>query len=313
MKAAVISELGGTPVVGEFKDPEPSPGVQVGRLLAASLNPVDLIIAAGKLPSRPVEPPFVAGFEGVVELGSGQVVYVAGPPQPFGTLAELVPVPDDHAIPVPDGLDPELASALGVAGLAAWLSLDHRGGLKPGEKVLILGAGTVGLIAVQAAKAMGADHVVIAGRRRGALDTAAQKGADATVDLTGLDETSTLDAFTSAGPKGFDLILDLVWGEVVNPAIGAANTHARLVQTGNAASPTVSLPAAVFRNKQMSIIGQALFGTPIDVRRDAYARLAQAALNGAITLDTTSARLDGAADAWIRLAKGAPQKQTVVP
>jgi NADPH2:quinone reductase len=313
MKAAVISEIGNTPLVAEFRNPPPAAGVKVGHLLAASLNPVDLTIAAGMMPHRPVEPPFIAGFEGVAQLDSGQVVYLAGPPQPFGTLAELIPVPDDHAIPVPDGLDPVLASSLGVAGLAAWLSLDYRGGLQPGESVLILGAGTVGLIAVQAAKAMGAERVVIADVRTEALQTAARKGADAAINLTGLDTGAMREAFASAAPQGFDLVLDLVWGDAVNAAIDAAKMHARVVQTGNAASPTVQLPAAVFRNKHISIIGQSVFVAPIEVRRTAYTALAQAALDGAISLDTTSAHLDEAGAAWRRLAEGAPEKQIVVP
>jgi NADPH2:quinone reductase len=313
MKAAVISDIGNAPVVAEFRDPSPTVGVQVGHLLAASLNPVDLTIAAGKMPHRPVEPPFVAGFEGVARLDSGQVVYLAGPPEPFGTLAELIPVPDDRAIPVPDGLDPVFASSLGVAGLAAWLSLDYRGSLQPGESVLILGAGTVGLIAVQAAKAMGAERVVIADVRTEALHTAARKGADATVNLTGLDTGAMREVFKSAAPQGFDLVLDLVWGDAVNAAIDAAKMHARVVQTGNAASPTVQLPAAVFRNKHISIIGQSIFVAPIEVRRTAYTALAQAALDGAISLDTTSAPLDEADAAWRRLAGGAPEKQIIVP
>ena len=313
MKAAVISETGGTPATAEFRDPEPAPGVQVGRLLAASLNPVDLVIAAGKMSHRQVRPPFVAGYEGVAQLGSGQVVYLAGPPQPFGTLAELIPVPDGQAIPVPDGLDPVVASSLGVAGLAAWLSLDYRGGLQPGESVLILGGGTVGLIAAQAARTLGASRVVVADVRKQALQSAARKGADSTVDLTGLDAPTMAEAFTHAAPEGFDLVLDLVWGDAVNAAIDAAKMHARIVQTGNAASPTVQLPAAVFRNKHISIIGQSVFVAPIEVRRGAYTALAQAALDGAVSLDTTTARLDDVSAAWRRLADGAPDKQIVIP
>ena len=76
---------------------------------------------------------------------------------------------------------------------------------------------------------------------------------------------------------------------------------------------TVQLPAAVFRNKHISIIGQSVFVAPIEVRRTAYTALAQAALDGAISLDTTSARLDEVAVAWRRLAEGAPEKQIVVP
>jgi NADPH:quinone reductase len=149
--------------------------------------------------------------------------------------------------------------------------------------------------------------------RKEALKSAADHAADATINLTGLDADAIRQAFAFAAPEGFDLIVDLVWGDVVSQAIEAAKMYARLVQTGNAASPTAQLPAAVFRNKHMSIIGQSVFVAPIDVRRTAYAKLADAAMRGLITLDTTSARLDQVGDAWSRLASGAPEKQIVIP
>jgi NADPH:quinone reductase-like Zn-dependent oxidoreductase len=50
-----------------------------------------------------------------VQLADGTRWYVTAPPVPYGTLAELVPVPDSDAFPVPAGRDPALAAALGVA------------------------------------------------------------------------------------------------------------------------------------------------------------------------------------------------------
>ena len=93
--------------------------------------------------------------------------YLAGPPAPYGTLADLVPVPDAAAFPVQPGLDPGFAAALGVAGMAGWVAPDYRGHLRPGETVLILGAGgTAGQLAVQAARLLGAGRVVGAAREK---------------------------------------------------------------------------------------------------------------------------------------------------
>ncbi|WP_230418798.1 MDR/zinc-dependent alcohol dehydrogenase-like family protein [Catenulispora pinistramenti] len=139
-----------------------------------------------------------------------------------------------------------------------------RGTLRAGENVLVLGAGTVGQIAVQAAKVLGAKRVIIADVRKEALDLALEQGADAATDVTGLDPAATEEAFVAATPEGYDLIVDLVWGDVVNAAIEAARRYARLVQTGNAASPTLQLHAGSFRNKQMSLIGQSVFLAPIE-------------------------------------------------
>ena len=75
------------------------------------------------------------------------------------------PIGDAHAIEIPDGADPALAGALGIAGLAGWLPFAWRAPLEGGESVLVLGAsGSVGIVAVQAAKLLGAGRVVAAGR-----------------------------------------------------------------------------------------------------------------------------------------------------
>ena len=88
---------------------------------------------------------------------------------------------------MPAGFDPALAVCLGVSGLAAWLGLAGAGGCR-GETVLVLGAsGVVGQIAVQAAKLLGASHVVAAARDAQALERAGGLGADALVSLTGDD------------------------------------------------------------------------------------------------------------------------------
>jgi NADPH:quinone reductase-like Zn-dependent oxidoreductase len=131
MRAAVILRSGATPALDQFADPQPGPGLSVGTLVAAALNPLDVAIVNGQFPFRRLEPPYIAGYEAVVQLGDGARWYVGGPPAPYGTLAELVQVPDSASLPVPAGLDPGLAAALGVAGLAGWVALDYRGHLQP--------------------------------------------------------------------------------------------------------------------------------------------------------------------------------------
>jgi NADPH:quinone reductase-like Zn-dependent oxidoreductase len=153
MRAAVIRRSGATPALDQFADPQPGRGLSVGTLLAAALNPLDIAIVNDQFPIRRLQPPYVAGYEAVVQLGDGTRCYLTGPPAPYGTLAELVPVPDSAGFPVPAGIDPSLAAALGVAGLVGWLALDYRGHLHPGETVLVLGAGgSAGQLAMQSAR-----------------------------------------------------------------------------------------------------------------------------------------------------------------
>ena len=66
-------------------------------------------------------------------LPAGEYAYVGGPPAPYGSLADLIPVPSKLAFPVPKSVDPALAAALGVSGFVSWLSLEYRGQLQPDE------------------------------------------------------------------------------------------------------------------------------------------------------------------------------------
>ena len=62
-----------------------------------------------------------------MQLGDRTRCYLAGLPAPYGTLAELVPVPDSAGVPVPAGVDPGLAAAPGVTGIVGWVALDCSG------------------------------------------------------------------------------------------------------------------------------------------------------------------------------------------
>jgi NADPH:quinone reductase-like Zn-dependent oxidoreductase len=159
-----------------------------------------------------------------VQLGDGTPCYLGGPPEPYGALGELVPVPDSAGFPVPAGTDPGLAAALGVAGLVGWEAIDYRAHLQTGETVLILGAGgAAGQLAVQSARILGAGRVVGAARGK-ALEQAADRGADAVVDLTA---EQAIDAgLTAAAPGGYDVIVDFLWGAPAPYAIDHANVGA---------------------------------------------------------------------------------------
>ena len=203
MRAAVIRQSGATPALDQFADPQPGQGLSVGTLVAAALNPLDIAIVNGQFPIRRLQP-YVAGYEAVVQFGDGMRCYLTGPPAPYGTVAELVPVPD------PAGIDPGLAAALGVAGLVGWLALDYRGHLQPGETVLVLGAGgSAGQLAMQSARVLGASRVVGAARGK-AVEQAADRGADAVVDLA---DDQAIDAGPAAAASGgYDVIVDFLSG-----------------------------------------------------------------------------------------------------
>jgi NADPH:quinone reductase-like Zn-dependent oxidoreductase len=311
MRAAVIRQSGATPVLDQFADPQPGQGLSVGALVAASLNPLDVLIANDQLPFRRLQPPCVAGYEAVVQLGDGTRWYMAGPPAPYGALAELVPVPDSAGFPVPAGLDPGLAAALGVAGIVGWVSLDHRAHLQTGETVLVLGAGgSAGQLAMQSARILGAGRVVGAARGKD-LGQAVGRGADAVVDLA--DDQAIDAGLAAAAPGGYDVIVDFLWGAPAPHAMDHANIGARYIQVGNAAGPTSTITASAIRNKLLTLVGQGTVGTPAEVRRAAYAQLMRHATDGKFTLDLEQTRLDDISQTWERLRAGPPRKLVVTP
>ncbi|MFI5754985.1 zinc-binding alcohol dehydrogenase family protein [Streptomyces sp. NPDC051569] len=311
MKAVVLAERGGEPVVADFSAPRPSHGTPVVSVLAAGMNPLDVVIAGGGFPRRVPEPPAVLGFEGVGELDDGRRVYFTEAPAPYGSFAERAPVDEASLMPVPDGLDPATATALGVSGTAAWTALEYRAHLAAGETVLILGAGgVVGQIATQAARLLGAGRVVAAARGELTLDTRHARGADAVVRL---DRPQTLEeALRAAAPGGYDVIIDMIWGEAIPPVINAANPGARLVQVGNAASATVPVLAPAFRNRVMSLLGHTIFLTPLDVRRAAYEQLTTLARARKLTIDIERIPLDDFEHGWNLLTTGTTHRKLVV-
>ncbi len=312
MRAAVLHAYGTVPEVGEFRDPVAEPGAVPLEVAAAAVNPVDVRIASGVYPLERLEPPYVAGKEGVGRRDDGGLVYFDKRVPPFGAFAERTLIEAGHGYPVPAGLDPALAVCLGVSGLAAWLGLEWRGRLTPGETVLVLGAsGVVGLIAVQAAKLLGAGRVVAAARNESALARAAELGADALVPLGREDlEAALLDA---SGGEGYDLVLDPLWGEPAVGAMGAVKRFGRMVQLGQSAGDQATVSSAAIRNKPIELIGHTNFAASEERKAAAYAHLASHALAGELTVPIERLGLDDVPDAWARVGASPHAKLVVVP
>ncbi len=147
--------------------------------------------------------------EGVDPAWTGRRV-VAGPGA-LGTYAEQVAVPLDRLIPVPDGLGLREAAALAHDGVTG-TGIAEAAGIRPGERVLILGAsGGMGTLLVQMARAAGA-RVVGAARGERKLGLVRELGADAVVDYS--EEGWTDRAREALGGAGADVLLDGVGGEL---------------------------------------------------------------------------------------------------
>lgn len=316
MRAALIERYGEPPVIRQVPDPVPADGLTLVEVRAAGLNPVDLSIAGGRFYAGTPPLPYVPGAEGVgVVLASarhqpGARVYVEARIG-AGALAQKTLVEDAAAVEVPDDVDDATAVCLGVAGLAAWLGLE-RGSLRPGETVLVLGAsGVLGLIAVQAARIMGAKRVVAAARDRAGLERARQRGADAVVDLTAAEGLT--EAFQEAGGGGVDVVVDPLWGAPSAAALEALNRFGRLVQIGQSAGPETTLKSSTVRGRTLSILGYTSFAVSRELKAAAYRRLAREAAAGRIKVDYETMPLERVAEAWRRQAQSPHHKLILTP
>jgi NADPH:quinone reductase len=315
MRAVVVREVGVPPRVEEWwPEPEPGDGEALVEVLAVPLNPVDIAVGAGRFYGGHPPVPFVAGCECIGRVAdSGEVAWVNGAglgTKRDGTLAERVAAPKSALAPIPNGADPVLAGALGIAGLAGWLPLAWRAPLEGGETVLVLGAtGAVGLVAVQAAKIFGAGRVVAAGRSAEGLERAREAGADETVRLGEEDSRRFREA---CGDQGADVIIDPLWGKPLAAALDAAARGARVVNIGQSAGPETTITSANVRGKELEILGYSNFGTPRDIIAREYRRLVELGMAGDVRLDVERVPFEDAPSAWERQAAGGRSKLVIV-
>jgi NADPH2:quinone reductase len=312
VRAALVEALCTTPVLGEADDP----GGDTIEVLAAPLNPIDLAVSRGVLAAGHPELPYVPGCEAVGRTADGRLVWIFGGGLGVardGGMAERVALGGATAVDVPDDADPALAGALGIAGLAGWLPFAWRAPLGGGEDVLVLGAtGAVGLVAVQAARLLGAGRVVAAGRSRAGLDRALELGADDAVDLSATDDLvgAFRTAFSGTGPS---YVFDPLWGAPAAAAIEAAVPWATVVNLGQSAGATSALTSSAVRFKSLSILGHTNFAVPADELAEHYRRLVALAVAGDVQLDVERIALEDVAGAWQRQAEGTAGKLVLVP
>jgi NADPH2:quinone reductase len=316
MRAAMVHELGATPAVEQRPEPSRGAGQALVEMTATALNPVDLAIVGGRFYGGHPELPFAAGREGVgrvIEADSfapGALVHAL---KASGSLADRFVADESQMWQLPAASDSVTAAALGIAGIAGWVAVEERARLSRGERVLVLGAtGTVGSVAVQAARLLGAGRIVAAGRDAKRLERARRIGADAVVEIG--DDASLEDAFRQAFPDGGpEVVIDPLWGEPALAAMRMAPLNMRLVNLGQSAGAELALSSATVRSKRLQIIGHTVFETPLDVLARAHLTLIGHAASGELTVEVETTPLDDVADAWERERSGPPAKLVIVP
>ena len=323
MPAAVIRKHAAPPEHSLWPIPRRGPGQALVRVTAAPISPLDLLCASGKSYFGAPRLPYIPGVQGVgivMEaeiLSPGQRVWFscdAGMKPGDGSMALYCVIDESSALVLPDQVDDDLAAALGLSAIAAWMALTWRGHLQSGEQVLVLGAsGAVGQVAVQAAKLLGAGRVIAASRDEEGRARALSRGADAVVDLTGDDVEGMRRRMAAACEGPLHLVIDPVWGLPAEAAVRVLAAEGRLINIGSAAGPTARFESAILRSKLHAILGYTNNALTHEQKAEALTEILTHAAAGRCTVERETVSLARAAEAWERQASVARRKLILVP
>ena len=318
MLAAIIDAPGAAPRIGDIELPPRPSGHTLLAVLAAPLNPLDLLIASGSFHSARHESAYVPGSEcvGVVvesdsfEIGARVYAESHASPTSPGPLATHVLVADADIVPLPGGIDPVEAAAIGNSGVAAFLPLVDVAKLTAGDVVLVLGAtGSVGQLAVQIARLRGASRVIGVGRSREVL---AELGADTVVQLVEGEITDSLAERIREAAGAVDVILDTLYSQPLEAALRSCAMHARVVNVGHSAGPTATIAAGLLRGKQIAVSGFAGLHIPLRDKRSALEWLWSELAADRLRIPVTTLPLDDLPTAWSAQARSPHAKHVVV-
>jgi NADPH:quinone reductase-like Zn-dependent oxidoreductase len=308
--------------VEQWQPPDPRPGEALIELRAAPITPLDLLCASGASYFGPPSLPYVPGVQGVglvmksATVPAGTMAWfstTAGMAPGDGSLRECCSVLEDNVVPLSYDVPPEVAAALGLSAVAAWMAVTWRGELHEGEQVIVLGAGgTVGQVAIQVAKLRGARRVIAGCRSAAAAERARRCGADMVVRLDTDDVSELAGRFAEASDGPTELIIDPLFGAPAAAALRTTRRYARLVQLGGSAAETAPIDSSTLRSRSLCLLGYTNNELTPAQRADALNAVLSLAAAGRLTVAYESVPLDGIARAWSRQARGEASVRIVV-
>ena len=292
MKAAVLTAHGGPEAVScrdDLAAPQPAYGEVRVNIKAAALNRLDLWVRAGWKGLNLDFPHIIcADGAGLVDaVGDGVRAFAPGdrvcidptvvtPDDPAlhsglenqsriailgehhsGTAAEYIVLPQRNLMKMPADFDFAEAAAAGLVGVTAWHSLITRGGLQPGETVLIVGAGGgVNSISIQIAKLAGA-KVYVVGSNAEKCQQAERLGADVTINRA--DEPQWSRAiYQLTNRRGVDVVVDNVGSASLGQSLRACRIGGRILIVGGTSGYQIELNLAQIFTRQVAIIGSTM-------------------------------------------------------
>lgn len=246
MKAMILTSFGGPESfeLREVPKPVPQAGQVLVRVHATSINPLDFQVRRGDYADL-VQLPTITGHDvsGVVEeVGPGVTSFEPGDevwytPQIFdgpGSYAEYHVASESIVGKKPASLSHLEAATLTLVGGTAWEALVVRAGLRVGESILVHGgAGGVGHVAIQLAKAIGAR--VFTTVREENFEFARSMGADVLIDYTTEDYVEAV--LRETGGRGVDVVFDTIGGDTLTRSPDALAQLGRVVSIVDIAKP----------------------------------------------------------------------------
>jgi NADPH:quinone reductase-like Zn-dependent oxidoreductase len=289
MKAVFFRKHGGNEVLeyGDWPEPQPGAGEVCLAIRAAAMNHLDLFVRDG-IPGVPL--PQVPGADGagiVDTVGPGVEGFTPGDRvlvQPglycnacefcrsgeqslcvrfqivgehvAGTFAEKVVLPARNLFPIPERLSFEQAAAFPLVYETAWRMVVSRGQVRPGQMVLIHGAGGgVGGALLEIARLVGARvFATTSGEEKARL--LSQAGAEGVLDYTRQDVAKEIRALT--GKRGVDVVFDSVGDKTWMTSLKAACNGGRIVTCGATTGPNPAEEIRLIFWKQLSIVGSTM-------------------------------------------------------
>lgn len=277
---------------------EPAAGEVVMDVAFAGVNPVDAYAAAGRVaPDGPL--PRTLGGEGAGTVEGRRVVargHGLGQRRD-GLWAEKAVVPEAALVEVPDGVDLQVAAAMGIAGVTAWRCVHELAGVGPSERVLVLGAsGGVGSMIVSLCHFAGATVLAQTGSEQ-KRSWVLGRGADEVVVADAQELGTALGDFRPTA------VFDPLGGGFTGAAIEAMAERGTLVLFGTSADPTGEVPLRSLYRKAIRVLGYAGLIAPDEALASGLRHALEAVATGQLEVAVDTAMPLGAVnEAFARLA-----------
>jgi putative PIG3 family NAD(P)H quinone oxidoreductase len=242
--------------------PSPGPGEILVEVKAAGVNRPDVAQRSGSYPPPPgaSDLPGLEVAGDVVAVGPGAsrhkvgdkvMSLVAG-----GGYAQYAIAQDAQAMTVPPALSMLEAGAIPETLMTVWHNVFERGGLKPGETLLVHGGSSgIGTMAIQLAKAFGSKVIVTVGSKEKA-EACIKLGADRAINYKTEDFVAEVKAATNGA--GANVILDMVGGDYVDRNYDAAAIDGRIVQIAVLGGPKATVGLHKLMVKRLTHTGSTL-------------------------------------------------------